>query len=75
MRRPSDCSARKLFVQALRSADGASTLQTGFELSRARVQANWPLLKDICLPWVLGSKVFVPGDNLYPELWRVRTEI
>ena len=57
-------------VQALRSAEGASTVQTGFELSRARVQANWPLLKDTCLPWVLGAKVFVPGDNLYPDLWQ-----
>ena len=56
-------------VLALRSAAGASTVQTDLELSRARVQANWPLLKDTCLPWVLGAKVFVPGDSLYPDLW------
>ena len=59
-----------ILVQSLRSAEAASTVQIGFELSRARVQANWPLLKDACLPWVLGAKVFVPGDNLYPDLWQ-----
>jgi hypothetical protein len=57
-------------VQALRNAQGASTVQTDLELTSARVQANWPLLKDTCLPWVLGAKIFVPGDNLYPDLWR-----
>jgi hypothetical protein len=59
-----------LLVQALRSTEDALTTQAELELSRARVLANWPLLKDVCLPWVLGAKAFIPGDNLYPDLWQ-----
>jgi hypothetical protein len=59
-----------LLVHALRSAGGASAEQTGLELSRARIAANWPLFKETCLPWVVGAKVFIPGKNLYPDLWQ-----
>jgi hypothetical protein len=58
-----------LLVQALRSAAGAATVETGLEMSIARAQTNWPLFKNSCLPWLLGAKVFIPGDNLYPDLW------
>jgi hypothetical protein len=64
-----------LLIHTLRSAAGASTLETGLELSRARMQTNWTLLKDTCLPWLLGAKVFVPGDNLYPDLWRAPSAV
>jgi hypothetical protein len=32
--------------------------------------SNLTLLLHTCLPWLLGSKVFVPGPGLYPEVWR-----
>src|SRR6185436_1228538 len=41
--------------------------QTAMSLSR--VKANFPLLWDTCLPWVLGYRVFAPGKNLYPDAW------
>lgn len=31
---------------------------------------NLALLLHTCLPGLLGGKVFVPGQGLYPELWR-----
>jgi hypothetical protein len=62
-------AAGYFLVSLLRSADGGSTSQTGLAFSAARVAANWPLFKDTCLPWVLSAKVFVPGANLYPDLW------
>lgn len=62
-------AAGLMLVQALRSTGGASTVQAELELGRARVLANWPLFRDTCLPWLLGAKVFVPGDHLYPDLW------
>jgi hypothetical protein len=58
-----------LLVHALRNAAGASTYETNLTMSVARAQANWPLFKNICLPWLLGAKAFVPGANLYPDLW------
>lgn len=38
-------------------------------LSLDRAGQNLELLLDSCLPWLLGSKVFVPGESLYPGLW------
>jgi hypothetical protein len=26
-------------------------------------------MRDTCLPWLLGAKVFIPGKNLYPDQW------
>jgi hypothetical protein len=62
-----------LLVQVLRNAAAASTVET--ELSFARLQTNWPLLRDTCLPWLLGAKIFVPGANLYPDLWRAPSAV
>jgi hypothetical protein len=38
-------------------------------LSLERVGANFRLLAETCLPMLVGVKVFVPGKNLYPDLW------
>jgi hypothetical protein len=34
-----------------------------------RIGANFRLLWDTCLPWLLGYGVYVPGANLYPDRW------
>ena len=31
---------------------------------------NLPLLWSSCLPYLLSYRVFIPGGNLYPDLWR-----
>lgn len=40
-----------------------------------RFDFNWALLKDTCLPFTLGAKVWVPGPNLWPDLWHGPTVI
>jgi hypothetical protein len=32
--------------------------------------ANWPLFSEQCLPYALSTKVWMPGANLYPDLWQ-----
>lgn len=39
-------------------------------LTLARLEPNFRLLWETCLPWVLGYGVYVPGAKLYPELWQ-----
>lgn len=39
-------------------------------LGRVYLSKNLHLLWDSCLPYLLSYKVFVPGGNLYPDLWR-----
>ncbi len=56
-------------VQLLRQADGASNSQASLSFSMAHVTQNFELLKETCLPWVLGGRSFVPGANLYPDAW------
>jgi hypothetical protein len=41
-----------------------------FELSLSLIERNWPLMRDTSLPWLLGAKVWIPGENLYPDLWK-----
>ena len=38
-------------------------------LSVHNIARNFHLLWEQCLPWVLGYGVFIPGKNLYPDLW------
>lgn len=38
-------------------------------LAFERWRGNLGLLWDTCLPWLLGYGVYVPGKNLYPDLW------
>ncbi len=45
-------------------ADAAKTT-----LSLERLGPNARLLWETCLPWLLGTKVFIPGERLYPDLW------
>lgn len=54
-------------VRALR--DSGQPKQHGFGFDFALVARNWPLFSETCLPWLLGAKVWIPGKNLYPDLW------
>jgi hypothetical protein len=54
-------------VRALR--DSGAPKQHGFGFDFALASRNWPLFSETCLPWLLGSKVWIPGKNLYPDLW------
>lgn len=36
---------------------------------------NWPMLRDVSLPWLLGARVWIPAGNLYPDLWKPPTVI
>lgn len=54
-------------VLLLRQAPGAASGAAGISLRR--LPLNFRLLVDACLPWVLSAKVFVPGAELYPDLW------
>ena len=52
---------------SVRAASAASSAAATLTLSRVR--HNLRLLADVCLPWALSSKTFVPGSHLYPDLW------
>jgi hypothetical protein len=56
-----------VLVAALRSG---ATGQRGFEFDWSFIDRNWVLLRDTSLPWLLGAKVWVPGDATYPDLWQ-----
>lgn len=36
----------------------------------AYLRRSWPLFFDQCLPYALSTKVWIPGPNLYPDLWQ-----
>ena len=55
-----------VLVAALR-AGGAHPTASDFGLSF--IERNWPLLRDTSLPWLLGAKVWIPGETRHPELW------
>ena len=38
-------------------------------LAPERIPQNIKLLWEMCLPWLLGYEVFIPGKNLYPDRW------
>ena len=54
-------------VRALRQSDVAKNYGVTVDLSV--IERTWPLLRDTSLPWLLGAKVWIPGQNLYPDLW------
>lgn len=54
----------------LRDAPGASSQQAGLVFTLDQVRHNWQLFSETCLPWVLGARVWIPGRQLYPELWQ-----
>jgi hypothetical protein len=54
-------------VRSLR--DTGQPKQHGFGFDFALIPRNWPLFSETCLPWLLGAKVWIPGKNLYPDLW------
>jgi hypothetical protein len=56
-----------LFVRMLEQAVGMSTNRATWLMSR--IPSNLALLRDTCLPWVIGSKVFTIGSNPYPDPW------
>jgi hypothetical protein len=49
--------------------DSGAPKQHGFDISTARIPGNWALMRDTCLPWLLGAKVWISGKNLYPDQW------
>jgi hypothetical protein len=53
--------------RALRESGVAKNYGVTVDLSV--IERTWPLLRDTCLPWLLGAKVWIPGKNLYPDLW------
>lgn len=55
------------FVRTMR--DSGQPKQHGFGFDFALVTRNWPLFSETCLAWLLGAKVWIPGKNLYPDLW------
>jgi hypothetical protein len=56
-----------LVVHGLRAS--ASLQQVSLSFTWEQVQKNWLSLSQTCLPWVLGAKTWIPGPNLYPDLW------
>ncbi len=38
-------------------------------LSLDALSRTWPLFSEVCLPYALSAKVWIPGSNLYPDLW------
>jgi hypothetical protein len=53
-------------VAALR---GGGTHPAASDFGLSFVERNWPLMRDTSLPWLLGAKVWVPGENPQAELW------
>ncbi len=51
----------------IRSAGGASSTEA--TLTTRLLAHNFELLAESCLPWVLGTKTFLPSGGLYPTLW------
>ncbi|MGQ0506061.1 MAG: hypothetical protein ACT4TC_12170 [Myxococcaceae bacterium] len=51
----------------------ASTSQT--TLTFRRLAPNWALLRTECLPWLLGTRVLVPGRSLYPQPWEAPSAV
>jgi hypothetical protein len=39
-------------------------------LKWAYLRRSWPLFSDQCLPYALSTRVWIPGTNLYPDLWQ-----
>ncbi len=39
-------------------------------LTLDRWKANWPLFSEQCFPYAISTKVWIPGTNLYPDLWQ-----
>ena len=56
-----------LLVWLSRRSPIATTSQTTLALDR--IPANFKLLWNTCLPWLLGYKVFLPGTSLIPGQW------
>lgn len=55
-----------VLVAALRAGLGHPTAS---DFGFAFIERNWPLLRDTSLPWLLGAKVWIPGETRHPELW------
>ena len=48
---------------------GAPPDHSAFDFGAQFVKRNLKLLLTVSLPWLLGAKVWMPGFNLYPDLW------
>ncbi|HLL85481.1 MAG TPA: hypothetical protein VK420_22610 [Longimicrobium sp.] len=58
-----------LWLSRLSPVANATKAALGLEF----IRRNFDLLWNTCLPWLLGYGVYVPGPNLYPDLWRPPT--
>ena len=56
-----------LAVQFLQHSVGVSTDRASWLLSR--IPRNLDLLWDTCLPWLIGWKLFIIGNNPYPDAY------
>jgi hypothetical protein len=56
-----------LLLVSLRA--GAPQDHAAFDFGVQFLDRNWPLLRDVSLPWLLGAKVWMPGWNVFPDLW------
>jgi hypothetical protein len=54
-------------VRYLQHSAGVSTYRAGWHLSR--IPGNLDLLWETCLPWLIGWKLFIIGNQPYPEAY------